>query len=167
MKRQHSLLCFSPRGRQRFKQSLKTACKRARILLLLKPALLPSCRAAAREQRSPWLPGGSPEVGAYLREDVGALLQQRHRRVADARRQLDSQELFFESGVFLQRVGQGHRRAPVRERVRGKEAPAEQLASRDGVTCSYHSGREVQGRLKQARTPAKLRHQPIRKSEKL
>lgn len=84
----------------------------------------------------------------YLGEDVGALLQQRHRRVADAGGQLDPQQLLLERGVLLQGVGQGHGSTPVGQGVRGEEASAEQLARRDRVTCSYQSGQEGRGRLK-------------------
>lgn len=98
-------------------------------------------------------------VVPYLREDVGALLQQRHGRVADAGGQLDAQQLLLERGVLLQGVGQGHGSTPVGQGVGGEEAPAEQLTRRHRVTCSYHSGQKVRVRLKQATEPAKYLRQ--------
>lgn len=60
------------------------------MLLLIKSALKSSCNAPAQEQHSYQIPRvlmqSSRQSVPYLREDVGALLQQRHWWVADARR---------------------------------------------------------------------------------
>lgn len=53
----------------------------------------------------------------YLRQNVGALLQQRDRRLAQAGGQLHPQQLLLLGEVVLQGVSQGHSGAPVRKRV--------------------------------------------------
>lgn len=126
------------------------------------PAHLELCpdNGRAQEGQCPWTPGAvAGQAVPYLREDVGALLQQRHGRVADAGGQLDPQQLLLERGVLLQGVGQGHGSAPVGQRVRGEEPSAEQLTRRDRVTCSYQSGQEGRGGLKQATELAKYLRQ--------
>lgn len=143
------LLLFSSSQRS-FKQSLKNSLQKRILLLLLKPALVsPSypCPGGALPLDTRAVAG---QAAPYLWEDVGALLQQRHGRVANAGGQLDPQQLLLERGILLQGVGQGHGSTPVGQGVRGEEAPAEQLTRRDRVTCSYQRGQEVQGRLKQA-----------------
>ena len=51
--------------------------------------------------------------GPYLGKDIGALLQQGHWRVANARGQLDPEQLLLLGSVPLQRMGEGHSSAPV------------------------------------------------------
>lgn len=64
----------------------------------------------------------------YLGEDVGALLQQGDGRLAQAGGQLDPQQLLLLGEIVLQGVRQGHRRAPVGQRVGREQAAAQQLA---------------------------------------
>lgn len=50
----------------------------------------------------------------YLRQDVGALLQQRDRRLAQAGGELHPEQLLLLGQVVLQCVSQSHGRTPVR-----------------------------------------------------
>jgi len=68
-----------------------------------------------------------------LCKNVSTLLQQRDRWMSEARRQLDTKQLFFLRRVLDNRMKQGNRSKPCRQAVGAEQPRTEQLTRRHRV----------------------------------